>query len=109
MVLLDVETSTAKDTLRRPSTGTPGPRHSSLPLHGIKLQERKVQSSLTHCRSHRIAPYHHRHSLVERPLALVVVPYREETGSERGFSFFIDATRMAARETRPASPWTWLV
>lgn len=79
MVLLDVETSTAKDTLRRPSTGTPGPRHSSLPLHGIKLQERKVQSPLTHCRSHRIAPYHHRHSLVERPLALVVVPYREET------------------------------
>lgn len=78
-VLLDVETSTAKDTLRRPSTGTPGPRHSTLPLHGIKLQERKVQSPLTHCRSHRIAPYHHRHSLVERPLALFVVPYREET------------------------------
>lgn len=78
-VLLDVETSTAKDTLRRPSTGTPSPRHSSLPSHGIKLQERKVQSPLTHCRSHRIAPYHHRHSLVERPLALVVVPYREET------------------------------
>jgi hypothetical protein len=43
-VLLDGEPSTAKDTLRRPSTGTPGPRHSSLPLHGIKLQERIVQS-----------------------------------------------------------------
>ena len=77
-VLLDGETSTAKDTLRRPSTGTPGPRHSSLPLHLIKLQERIVQSPLTHCRSHRIAPYH-RHSLVERPFALVVVPYREQT------------------------------
>ena len=68
----------AMNTLRRPSTGTSGPRHSSLPLHGIQLQERIVQSPLTHCRSHRLAPYH-RHSLVERPLALVVVPYREQT------------------------------